>query len=274
MTTLQYGQAGTLSRFSHRPWVRGSARAGYAAKGIVYLLTGVLAALSALGKGGQVTGSEGVIRKIATQPFGHIVLLLLGVGLLGYAVWCVFQALFDSEHARTDGSSVIRRVGWALSGLVHAALGVSALQLMDGTSSGGKKSWLADMLQGDIGRWFVILGGIYIVGYALYQLFIVISGKFIRHLDTAQMGRREQFWLVRVGRLGISARGVVLLIVGYFLVRAGLAANANHAKDVGGALRELSTQPAGDFILLVVAVGVALYGAYSLALAKYRSIPA
>ena len=42
-----------------RSWVERAARAGYAAKGVVYLLIGVLAMQAAAGTGGRTTGARG-----------------------------------------------------------------------------------------------------------------------------------------------------------------------------------------------------------------------
>ncbi len=70
-----------------RHWLEPLARAGYAAKGVLYLLIGGLAAEVALEAGGATTNSRGAFRVVRDQPFGSALLGILAVGLGGYAIW-------------------------------------------------------------------------------------------------------------------------------------------------------------------------------------------
>ena len=76
-------------------WVAKFGRVGYAAKGVVYIIVGVLAAQAAFGGGGATTGSRGAIRSIADEPFGQVLLVLTALGLAGYAVWRLVMAGVD-----------------------------------------------------------------------------------------------------------------------------------------------------------------------------------
>src|SRR3954451_2717274 len=62
-----------------RPWIERLARAGYLAKGVVYLLIGILALQAAAGAGGRTTGTTGAFRVLLRQPLGHWLLWLGGV---------------------------------------------------------------------------------------------------------------------------------------------------------------------------------------------------
>src|SRR5215216_7289268 len=88
------------------PWVIWLARAGYAAKGVVYCVVGLLALLAAFGNGGETTGSRGALQKILGQPFGVVLVSLLAVGLAGYAIWCFVQATADPDHAGNDAKGI------------------------------------------------------------------------------------------------------------------------------------------------------------------------
>ena len=58
------------------------ARFGYAAKGIVYFIVGLLAAQAAIETGGRTTDTSGTLQEIVVQPFGKFLLSLVTVGII------------------------------------------------------------------------------------------------------------------------------------------------------------------------------------------------
>jgi hypothetical protein len=91
------------------PWVEKLARFGYAAKGVVYAVIGILALQLALGQGGEATGPEGALSTIGQQPFGRALLAIMAAGLLAYALWRLVQAAVDPEHKGTDAKGLGQR---------------------------------------------------------------------------------------------------------------------------------------------------------------------
>ena len=83
-------------RRSARPWVALAARAGYAAKGVVYALVGVLA-LQAAWYGSQTRGARGVLAEVAARPFGTALVAGIVVGLSCHAVWRFLQSVLDVD---------------------------------------------------------------------------------------------------------------------------------------------------------------------------------
>ena len=121
-------------------WMSRLARLGYATKGVVYLIIGGLAAQLAIGHGGSATDQRGALQTIYAQPFGKFLLAIVALGLLGFALWCFIQALFDTEGKGRDAKGVIERLGYAMVGVSYGALAFGASQLVTGTGSGGKSS--------------------------------------------------------------------------------------------------------------------------------------
>ena len=147
------------------------ARAGYLTKGVVYAIIGVLAFQAAIGSGGQTSGSRGAIRQIAEQPFGQVLLILTAIGLLGYAVWRLIQAIKDPEGKGSDGEGIAKRVGYAISGAIYAFLAFYAASIVfgwstgsSGGSDGGKEAWTAQLLAQPFGQWLVGLVGAIVIG--------------------------------------------------------------------------------------------------------------
>jgi hypothetical protein len=253
--------------------IQGFARFGYVAKGVVYLLIGVFAVNSAM-TGERPRGKEGAVRQIGAQPFGDALLVLIGVGLAGYALWCFVQAVYDSDHEGRGVKGLVLRVGHAGSGVIHGALAILAFQLAVGDVARGHttRTWIGLVLQESFGQVLVVGVGIGIVIFGFAQMLQAITGSFERHLETARMSASGRTWSMRVARIGLAGYGVVASIIGVFLIKAALAFNPRKAKDIGGALRALQREPYGAWLLALVASGVVAYGLYMFICAKYRRI--
>ena len=255
------------------PWIVRAARLGYTAKGIVYIVIGTLAARAAAGDGGRTTDSRGALRAIGDGALGGAALAVIGVGLLGYALWAVLSAAADAEDRGGEPKGVAIRLGQAGRGLAYGALGIEALRLLGQTrrsGGGAAEHWTGRLLDAPFGRWLVLGVAAAIVGYALYQFFRAASDKVYKRLDLHGASARTRTWVVRLGRFGIAARGVVFVLIGWFLVRAAMSDDASRAGGIDESLDALARQPRGDLLLGVVAAGLIAYGVYQLANARYR----
>lgn len=259
------------------PWIERLARVGYAAKGGVYVLIGVLAARAALGTGGRTTDSSGALETISEGSFGTLLLAVILLGLVGYAAWRLIAAASDAENQGSDGKGLAKRVGGAARGVVYLGLALQALRLIQGAGgeSGGDRraeDWTARLMSAPFGRWLVAAAGLGVIGYALYQLYRAYASKVRKHLDLGQLSASAQQAAVAVGRFGIGARGVVFVVIGWFLIRAARQSDASEASGVAEALRILERQAYGKWILAVVGLGFVAYGIYQFVNARYRRI--
>lgn len=256
------------------------ARAGYAAKGIVYIVIGALAARVAAGSGGETTDQHGALAAIRGGPFGTIALAVIGVGLLGYMTWRLVAAATDAEGDGSDPTSIGKRLQYAARGIAYGLLGVSALRAMDngGRDSGGNaqrtRDWTARLLDLPYGRALVVAAGLGVIGYAGYQVYRAGTDKVKKHLDLAGAGPGRAEWVVRLGRFGIAARAVVFALIGAFLVRAGMHRDSSEAGGIAQSLDAVAGAPYGRIALGAVAMGLVAYGMYQLATARYRRIRA
>jgi hypothetical protein len=266
--------AGTTAR-QIAPWVEKLARVGYAASGLVYLLIGGLAARAALGTGGRTTDSRGALATIGDSRFGTALLVVIALGLLGYAAWRLIAAATDAEGKGDKPKGIASRIGGAGRGLLYVGLALQAFRLLRGTgSSGGSRAedWTARLMAAPAGRWLVAGVGLGVIAYALYQLYRAYAAKVRKHLDLSGLSAQGQQLVVGLGRFGIGARGVVFVVIGWFLIRAARQSDASQASGVGEALRTLEAQPYGKWILALVGLGFVAYGVYQFANARYRRI--
>ncbi len=258
-------------------WVEKLARLGYIVKGGVYGLIGILAVQAALSSGGKTTDSKGAIRTIAAQPFGKILLIAVAIGLFGYALWRLVEAIEDPENSgKPEAKDIIKRIGYFISSLIYGALAFDAgrIALSAGGGGGGKSKaeWTAIVMQKPFGRWLIGTIGAIIIGVGVYRLYHAFKVKFRKRLDLSELSSTEESWVINISRFGIAARGVVFLLIGGFLIRAAKQFDPNEVKGLDGILQTIAQQPFGKFLLLLVALGLVAYGAYLWVQARYRRI--
>lgn len=267
-------RAEQAARAAGRPWVEPLARFGYAARGVVYAFIGVLAVQAAFFGRGQATGPEGAIQTIAEQS--KLLLVLIAIGLFGYALWRFVQGILDPENKGRDPKGLVKRGAMVASGVVYAGLALLAFRLISGSGggagAGGEGSTTATLLSLPFGRALVILAGIGVIVSALYQIYEAYTKKFQRRMKTGEMSPEEQRMALRTGQLGLASRGIAFLITGWFLIQAALRYDPSQARGLGGALETLARQPYGPWLLGIVALGLVAYGAYSFLQARYRRI--
>jgi hypothetical protein len=265
----------TVTKAVANPWIERFARFGYAAKGMVYIIVGLLAIEVALGLGGKVTDSEGALQAIMMQPFGKVLLLGIALGLVGYVLWCLVQAVVDPESQETDTQRVIQRLGYALSGLSYAGLALAAAKMIIGLkNSKGNSSvdWTARLLSEPFGRWLVVLAGVVVIVVGFSYFYRAYTTEFLAQFNVPEMSKIELFWATHLGRFGMSTRGSIFGVIGIYLIQAALRFDPEEAKGLGGALKAIAQQPFGLFFLGVIAVGLIAYGIYEIVLARYRQI--
>ncbi len=248
------------------------ARLGFAAIGLVYLLMGVLALLAAtgLGRGAHADREEAVLR-LQDLPGGRLILGFIAFGLLGYIVWRFTQALRDTENKGADAKGLGTRLWYAASGLFYGGLALTAGRLtLNGQAAKGRnasQSIAATVLSWPAGEWLLMLVGIVVVGIGLYQIYRAYAGQFQKDINASSLSAAQQRLVYRVGQVGFTARGIVLGIIGYFLVQAGQQSRAAAVGNTGDAFDLLAAM--GPAVLGAVAAGLIAYGLYMLVQARY-----
>lgn len=256
------------------PWVERLARVGYAAKALLYITIGILAAQAAFGPGGRTTDTQGALRVVHDMTFGRIVLLVIAAGLLGYAVWRVVEALLDPDGRGSNLKGLTMRASFAIRGLFHGGLGVAAFRAALGHRVGGSNSQARELTASAFrvpaGELLIYAGAAFVAGYGVYQLYRSYASKLGSQLELGALSAEMRPWVVRVSRFGIAARGVIFCLIGFFLARA---AQQHDPREVGGIRESLNMLAAlGRWPFAVVAVGLIAYGMYELVNARYRRI--
>lgn len=251
-----------------------AARTGYIAKGIVYLLIGGLACLAVVGLGGDNVGSKEAINQLVRRPFGDVMLGLLGIGLFAYALWRLLQALLDAEGVGLGLKGIGTRLGFLVSSLTHGSLGIYCFDLLrnlamsSGEAAAHDRTALLMSHRGGVILVFAI--GLVFLGVGLRQLGRAINRSYLKNWHHQEMSATQQHFFEGITRWGLSARGVVFMIIGLFLCIAAWRTDPSKAQGLGGALNVLAAQPFGPWLLGIVALGLFGYGLYCLINAAFR----
>ena len=280
--SLSSPPAGTAERHARRavressPWVQRLARLGYAAKGVVYVIIGGIAAQAAFTPAEDLQDSDEALGTILRQPFGRVLLAVVALGLAGYVLWRLVQALLDPEHKGTDAKGLATRAGYLISAAAYAGLTLEAVRLLRGNGGGGEGSgaqhWTAIVMDQPFGRVLVGLAGAGIAAFGLYEIYRGFTANLGKRLDLEGDAVPHRKRIVAVGRVGHAARGVVFGIIGWLVFTAARQYDASEAQGLEGALAKLREQPYGAWLLGIVAMGLVAYGLFQLVNARYRAI--
>ncbi|MGI8506558.1 MAG: DUF1206 domain-containing protein [Solirubrobacteraceae bacterium] len=259
---------------ARRPELEWLARAGLVARGVVYGVIGILALKLAFRSGGKAASQRGALETIAHEPLGEVLLIVVSIGLAGYAIWRLVSAAVGSgggeEHSGLD------RVSALGSGLAYAAVCVTSVEILTGASTTGgsnnPKQATAGVLGWTGGVVIVAVAGAILIGVALYQGYKGVARKFLEDSKTAEMSREIERGFTALGVFGHLARMVVFGLIGYGLIKAAIDYSPRSAIGLDGALSKLSHSSYGPLALGVVAVGLIGFALYSIADARYRRV--
>jgi hypothetical protein len=255
-------------------WVGFAARAGYAAKGVIYALIGLIAIQVPFELERAPKDRQGALRTVAQQPFGEVLLLVLAVGLAGYALWRLAQAIFDRDREGNGAVGLAKRAGFLARAGLYGFFAFAAFALVAGLGSGGgdESQDTALVLDLPFGRFLVGAVGLGFLGAGAFNAYRSLTTKFRDHLREHQLSRTARGWVIAVGVVGHAARGVVFTLIGLFLLKAAREYDPEETKGIDGALRTVAEAPYGKVALFAVALGLLAYAAFSFVQARYREV--
>lgn len=252
-----------------------AARWGLAARGTIYLLIGLVALQVAFGDGGKQADRGGALHELTQKPYGAAAVWAIGIGLAGMALWRLSEAAFGA--AEPDGHKASKRLLAGGRFVIYTVITVSVLSYAAGrTGSGSSDKQSQDVtkrvLELSYGQWLVGGAGVALLGAGLWIAWRALRREYREHLKLSTMSRTTRRVVDVLGVAGGTCRGAVFAVAGGFLVQAALSFDPDEAKGVDDTLRSFRETPVGPWLLVVVAVGLALFGAFSFAMARWRRV--
>lgn len=227
-------------------------RLGFAARGLLYLVIAYLVLAS-----GRTEDPSGALRYLG-EGSSKWLLIVMTVGFAAYGLWRLADAALNIEQHESGAKGGRERLGAAGSGIVHLLLAWQGLGLIRGSGDSGGEN-LANA-----SPTVLTIAGLVLLGVGAFQLVKAAKASFCNHLDHRVA---DHPWVKTIGRLGYAARGLVFLISGYFFLRAGVSDQSDEAGGMDKALSWLDSP--WD---VMVALGLALFGIFSLIEARFRRI--
>lgn len=250
------------------------ARGGFIAYGVIHLLFAWLALQVALGDSSGETDQGGALQTIGAQSGGKFLLILIIIGMVALAVWQAFEAAIGESGPQTKEAMAERFISGcrAILYLYFAYLGYKVVNGASKSQADSQESATSSLMQNTGGRWLVGLIGLVVVGVGIGLVVYGVKKKFEDHLNTGQMNPSVHRTVRRLGVAGYSAKGVAYTIVGVLIVSAAVTYDAEKARGLDGALKTLSSQSYGPWLLGLIALGIAAFAVYCVFQAKYRKV--
>jgi len=257
-------------RAADSKWVERLARIGLLARGLVYVLIGVLAMQIALGHHPSAQANQqGAFSEIASKPFGEFLLWVVAIGFVGYAVWQAADAIGGFHSVRQGRNG--KRFEAAVKAIIYLALALMAAKTAMGSSSNSGGSGLtAKVLGWPGGQLIVGTAGVVLVVVGAVQVYQGWKKKFLERMSLGRLDHRARRAVERVGQAGYVARGAVFALFGVFVVVAAVQFDPQKAHGLDVALVELARKPFGSFLLVLAALGLICFGAFSFVESRYR----
>ena len=272
-----------MARGASGIWLRAGSRLGLACRGTVYLLVGYLAfrlALASHGRAGAPASGAGAVQAAVAPAWGRIPLVLLVAGLAAYALTQLVEAVFRPAHTTGAMGAWRQRAVSSWGFLLNSAFCVSTARLLaetprEQTAQSEHRQdtgMAAELLRTGWGKAVLVLAGILVVAGGLEAARRAVRLNFRERFTAEHMSRALAVITRALGAFGCTARAVVFVLTGVFLIKAAVLSSAGQAKGLDAVFRSVASTAYGPWLLALLASGLLCYGLYCLIEARYRDL--
>lgn len=249
---------------------------GLVARGALYLALAVLALELVFGDRSESADPRGAMHELAHSGFGVFVLVILTLGFALFTFLHLYRAIKDP-----DGKTS-RRLNDAFWAVVNGFLAVLAASFLFTSKSSGDtdqtdKSLTAKVLNWSGGQLLVGAVGLALLGYGAYLVWRALTDDRQDERAVLEAAPNETPAVRALSRIGNVARGAILGIIGVLVLTAAIEHDPNRTEGIDGSLMRLLAHGWGEVVVLLIALGFAAFGVYSLARAwvnRRHAVPA
>lgn len=252
------------------------ARVGCVSIGTVYVLIGGIALLALSGRMIEMADEDRIISLLMSVPGGSVLVWAIIAGATGYVVWRAMEVVADPYGFGWGWKGILQRAGVGLSALGYGLLAFSAARIAYGYSGGERDApeqeqqlLIAQALLWPGGGLLVAAAGAALAIVGLLQFGLIIRRSYAIEIDIEPRSEGVEKILHGLAWYGYAARGVILCVLGYFLLKAGMTHDAAAAGDTDTAFDFIGGGLVGDAAFFVVALGTVAYGVFMYCCAAY-----
>ncbi len=260
----------------YKPIVKKLAKIGCYSIAIVYLMVGIMAFMGYFGQSQNGADEERIIDILLELPLGEVLISFIILGMLGYIVWRVYEAITDPYDFGSSAKGIATRIGIALSASGYLTIAFAAAQILyQGGGGNGEEEqqiFVAKVLAFTGGAWLVGIAGAVTGSAGLLQLKYVAGGDYHKRINFHKMSSWLRKFTHFIAWYGYLARGVLLAVIGYFLISAGVQSDPEEVGDTDSAFDFLGDfGTIGSIAFLTVALGTVFYGVFMVIHGRYYS---
>lgn len=274
MTSAASNVKGTASRAANSKPLEYLARGGFVGYGIIHLLFAWIALQVAFQGSSQESDQSGALQSLAGNGVGKTLLVLIAVGMVAMAIWQAFEAAIG-ESGHQDTTAKAERVLNGARALLYLYLAWIAIKVLQGSNSSmgdNSQSKTSSIMDNTGGRWLIGLVGVVVIGVGVGMTIYGWKEKFAKHLNTGQMPQNSRRTIMRLGKAGYMSKGTAYAVAGVLVVVAAVNYDPEKARGLDAALKTLAGYSWGTWVLALIALGIACFGVYCFAQAKYRKV--
>ncbi|WP_433295138.1 DUF1206 domain-containing protein [Actinoplanes sp. CA-030573] len=264
----------TASRAADSKPLEYVARAGFVGYGIIHLLFAWIAFQVAFAGSSKESDQSGALKSLAGNGFGKFLLVLIAIGMVGLAIWQAFEAVIGESGPR-DKSAMAERVVSGVRAVLYLVLAWYAVNVLRGANASmaqSQENKSAGIMAHSGGRWLIGFVGLVVLGVGIGIFVYGLRKKFLKHLNTQEMAASVRKSTTRLGMLGYMAKGVAYAIAGVLVITAAVTYDPDKARGLDAALKTLAGHPWGVWLLALIGLGIAAFGIYCFAQARYRKV--
>ena len=260
--------------------LRRAAAAGLVGYAAIHLLVGWLAwslawqQRSPTRTDGRAADSSGALALVAESPVGGPLLWAIAAGMAGLCVWQAVEVLRHHRHLpppeerRGALVQLVKTVGTAC---LYGYLAFSAARTAVGDSTGSRheQDTVPGVLGWPGGEVVVIAVGVIVAVIGMYLARKGVRSQFTCEIDLDRFSPALRTVVLRLSHLGFVLKGIALVLVGVVVSWAALTSDPERGTGLDGALRTIVGEPFGQWLLTMIAIGLAAFSVYCFARARY-----
>lgn len=239
---------------------------------LIYISVGVIALLSffKVRDGGADESSLLVI--INDYVLGKVFIIVILSGLLCFVIWRFYEAVTDPYVYGNSAAGITKRIGICISTVVDIMIALTATRVLLGRNhimSNGQPREEQEMVESILrnygGTVIVIALGVIVIAVAALQFWYGVTKGYKERIDLEHFSKPIQTFTHGLAWVGYIARGVILGIIGFFLIKSGVINDATAVVNTDKAF-DFVGDHVGHFYFIVLAVGTICYGFFMMML--------